>query len=127
MTEKRFDQIVDTQCETIKTSLIEKGREYRRNNDPFHNFNQGAKKKGIIREKVLDFMALKHEVSIDDMTNDIENGKLPSIEVVEEKFKDAINYLILKKASIIDRIESSTAVVSTVDTDAIVNYTLSER
>ena len=105
MTENRFEQIVDETLNQIKSTLIEKGREYRRNNDPFHNFNQGARITGLIREKVLDGMLLKHEVSIADITNDLVDGKLPKIETVEEKFGDNLIYLILKKASIIDKIE----------------------
>lgn len=105
MTEQRFEQIVDETLNQIKETLIQKGREYRRNNDPFHNFNEGSKRSGLIREKVLDGMLLKHEISIADMTNDLEKGILPKIETVEEKFGDNLIYLILKKASIIDKIE----------------------
>ena len=105
MTENRFEQIVDETLNQIKETLIQKGREYRRNNNPFHNFEEGSKRSGLIREKVLDGMLLKHEISIADMTNDLEKGILPKIETVEEKFGDNLIYLILKKASIIDKIE----------------------
>ena len=105
MTENRFEQIVDETLNQIKETLIVKGKEYRRNNNPFHNFEEGSKRSGLIREKVLDGMLLKHEISIADMTNDLENGYLPKIETVEEKFGDNLIYLILKKASIIDKIE----------------------
>lgn len=106
MTEHRFEQIVDETLNQIKETLIQKGREYRRNNNPFHNFEEGSKRSGLIREKVLDGMLLKHEISIVDMTNDLESGILPKIETVNEKFGDNLIYLILKKASIIDRIEN---------------------
>lgn len=105
MTEERFEQIVDETLNQIKETLIQKGREYRRNNNPFHNFEEGSKRSGLIREKVLDGMLLKHEISITDMTNDLEKSILPNIETVEEKFGDNLIYLIIKKASIIDRIE----------------------
>jgi len=105
MTENRFEQIVDETLNQIQNVLIEKGKEYRRNSDPFHNFNEGSKRSGLIREKVLDGFLLKHEISIADMTNDLEKGILPKIETVEEKFGDNLIYLILKKASIIDKIE----------------------
>lgn len=105
MTENRFEQIVDETLNQIKETLIQKGREYRRNNNPFHNFEEGSKRSGLIREKVLDGMLLKHEISIADMTNDLEKGILPKITTVEEKFGDNLIYLILKKASIIDKIE----------------------
>lgn len=109
MTENRFEQVVDETLNKIKETLIVKGKEYRRNNNPFHNFDVGSQITGLIREKVLDGMLLKHEVSIADITNDLTEGKLPKIETVEEKFGDNLIYLILKKASIIDKIENNVA------------------
>lgn len=111
MTEKRFDEVIAEICDKIKKTLIVKGKEYRRNKNPFHNFEKAGEMNNTIREKALYGMALKHHVSISDMRNDIENGKLPSIEQVEEKFGDAINYLILEEASIIDRIEKKGKII----------------
>ena len=107
MTEERFEQIVDETLNQIRETLIKKGAEYRRNQDPFHNFNVGSRITGLIREKVLDGMLLKHEISIADITNDLAEGILPKIETIEEKFGDNLIYLILKKASIIDKIEKN--------------------
>ena len=105
MTEERFDEVVNVFLNSIRETLIVKGKEYRRNNNPFHNFDIGAQRSGLIREKVLDGFLLKHEISIADITNDLEKGILPKIETIEEKFGDNLIYLILKKASIIDKIE----------------------
>jgi hypothetical protein len=107
MTEERFDQIISETLDKIKETLIVKGKEYRRNNNVFHNFDEGSKRSGLIREKVLDGFLLKHEISIADMTNDLAEGKLPKIETVEEKFGDNLIYLLIKKASIIDKIEQN--------------------
>jgi len=107
MTENRFEQIVDETLNQIKDVLVIKGAEYRRNHNVFHNFEEGSKRSGLIREKVLDGMLLKHEISITDITNDLVDGILPKIETVEEKFGDNLIYLILKKASIIDKIEQN--------------------
>lgn len=99
-----FENIVEETLNQIRETLIVKGKEYRRNNDPFHNFHVGSQINGLIREKVLDGMLLKHEISIKDLTNDLEFGKLPSIETVNEKFNDNIIYLLIKKAMFYDRI-----------------------
>lgn len=107
MTEKQFEEIVEDTLNQIKETLIVKGKEYRRNNNPFHNFEEGAKRSGLIREKVLNGMLLKHEISINDMTNDLEHGKIPSKETVNEKFGDNLIYLILKKAMFIDAINNA--------------------
>lgn len=107
MTEERFDEVVDEALEQIRFVLKFKAKEYRRNQNPFHNFDIGAQRSGLIREKVLDGFLLKHEISIADMTNDLVEGKLPTKELLDEKFGDNIIYLIIKKASIIDKIESN--------------------
>ena len=102
--ECEFEKIVDDTLQKIRETLIEKGKEYRRNNNPYHNFEVGARKKNITRERVLDGMLLKHEISIEDMTNDLDTNKLPSESSVHEKFGDNLIYLILKKAMFINRI-----------------------
>ena len=102
-----FDDVVDKTLAQIRETLVIKGKEYRRNGNPFHNFEIGARKKNITREKVLDGFALKHEISIEDLTNDLDNGKLPSEDAVNEKFGDILIYLIIKKAMFIDRIKNN--------------------
>jgi len=105
MTENRFDEIVNIFLNGVRETLIVKGKEYRRNNNPFHNFDVGSQRSGLIREKVLDGFLLKHEISIADITNDLEKDILPTIKILDEKFGDNVIYLILKMASIIDKIE----------------------
>lgn len=101
-----FEKEIDTTLKKIRETLLEKGKEYVRNNNPLHNFEVGARKKNTSREKVLDGFLLKHEISIEDMTNDLDLGVLPTKEKVNEKFIDNIVYLLIKKASFIDRIEN---------------------
>lgn len=102
-----FDMEVQSTLQKIQQLLLVKGKEYRRNSDPFHNFNIGSQISGEIPEKVLQGFLLKHLVSYQDMLNDIEQGKLPKIELVEEKFNDIILYYIIQKAQIINRIKKS--------------------
>lgn len=107
MSEQEFQDIVETTLNSIREILVVKGAEYRRNNDPFHNFHEGAKRNDLSREKVLDGMLLKHEISIADMTNDLNKGILPKLGTVNEKFGDNLIYLILKKAMFVDRISKA--------------------
>ena len=104
MSEEHFDAIVHDRTVMIKRTLVEKGKEYRRNSDPLHNFNMAAQLGNVTREKALWGFALKHYVSFMDILNDIEKGTLPKEETIDEKIGDLINYLILCEASIKDRL-----------------------
>jgi hypothetical protein len=103
MTEEEFNALVDRRLDLIREVLITKGKEYRRNSDPLHNFNVASRLSNTTREKALWGFALKHYVSFLDMLDDIEKNKLPKKEYVEEKIGDLINYLVLCEASIKDR------------------------
>jgi len=107
MSEDKFDKLVQYRCDAIVKTLTEKGKEYRRNNDPLHNFRIAAKVQNTTEEKALWGFAAKHYVSFLDILNDIEQGKLPKREVVNEKIGDLINYLILCEASIEEKIANT--------------------
>jgi hypothetical protein len=104
MTEQDFDILVQQRMQKIQSTLIEKGKEYRRGKDPLHNFNVAARLGNTTREKALWGFALKHYVSFMDMINDVENGTLVKEEHIDEKIGDLINYLILAEASLKDRL-----------------------
>lgn len=97
-----FDKIVENTIGRVRELLVTKGKEYRRNGNPYHDFEAGAIKTGLSREKVLDGFLLKHLVSIDDMTNDLDSGIMPSADKVEEEFLDVIVYTIIKKAMMLE-------------------------
>lgn len=107
ISEKHFDYIVTKRCEKIKTTLVEKAKEYRRNNDPLHNFRVAARLQNTTEEKALWGFAVKHLVSFMDILNDIEKGELPQEAVINEKIGDLINYLILCEASIKEKINNN--------------------
>ncbi len=104
MGSKEFEEVVENTLKHARNVLVIKAHEYVRNNDPFHNFNVGARITGQTRERVLHGFALKHQISLMDMRDDLERGVLPSEEKVNEKFGDMINYLIIEKASMLERI-----------------------
>jgi len=91
---------IEKRLELIKETLTIKAKEYVRNNDEFHNFNEGAKITGQSPLRVLDGFLLKHLISYRDMLDDIDEGKLPTREHIEEKLGDIINYFILQEAQL---------------------------
>lgn len=97
---EEFDKIVDERLAKIKQVLLVKAKEYRRNDNALHNFEIGAKIINDSPTRVLDGFLLKHLVSYRDMLNDIDDGKLPTEEYINEKFGDIINYFILQEAQI---------------------------
>lgn len=113
LTELEFDQIVEDRLNKIGKTLIEKGKEYRRNNDPLHNFRVAAKVNNTTEEKALWGFAVKHYVSFLDMLNDIEKGVIPTKEHVDEKIGDLVNYLILTEACIKEKINIKSEVEAT--------------
>jgi hypothetical protein len=115
MTELEFDELVHQRVKKTKNTLVVKGREYRRNNDPLHNFNVAAQVSNTTREKALWGFAVKHYVSFLDIMDDIEKGLLPREEVVDEKIGDLINYLILCEASIKDKIRENDSILRSRD------------
>ncbi len=110
MKKEFFKDVLDQTIQNIKQTLGIKAMEYVRNDNAMHNFDVGARITGQTREKVLYGFALKHHISIDDIRNDLDKGKLPTIDMVNEKFGDAINYLILEKASILHKINQQNKV-----------------
>src|SRR5680860_254597 len=95
MNKAQFEQHVQACKNRIDETLTEKAKQYRRNDNPFHNFDKAAEMNWITAERALMGMMAKHEVSIRDIIDDIDNGKHPSIEMLSEKIGDNINYLIL--------------------------------
>ena len=84
--------------ERLKTLLLIKGKEYRRNNDPYHNFNEGAKRLNVGPMTVLNFFRLKHVISIDDLQKDFEDKKHVSVDQINEKYDDILVYTLIEVA-----------------------------
>ena len=84
--------------ERLKTLLLIKGKEYRRNNDPYHNFNEGAKLMNVRPMTVLNFFRLKHVISIADLQKDFEDKKHVSAHQINEKYDDILVYTLIELA-----------------------------
>ena len=105
MTEKEFQDVLTTRLTKIKETLSSKAKEYATEGDKLHNFNVGARLTGQTREKVLWGFALKHYISFLDILDNLDNGKLPTEAMVDEKIGDLINYLVLVEASLKGRLD----------------------
>lgn len=111
-TEIKFEQSIERALKTalldypetestilrLKDLLLIKGKEYRRNSDPYHNFNEGAKLLSVRPMMVLNFFRLKHIISIDDLIQDFEAGRAVSLEAVNEKSDDILVYTLIELA-----------------------------
>jgi hypothetical protein len=101
MNHKEFNKILNERISSIKSTLASKGNEYGAV-DRLHNFKVAAH---IDDETPLQSawgMFKKHLVSIMDIKDGLQH---PTPEMVEEKFGDAINYLILMEAIIKETLE----------------------
>jgi len=103
MSEEEFDKLVEDRCEKIKQTLINKGREYRRNNNPLWNFEQGARMFNRHTTDILDGFMAKHWISYRDILDDIREGRCINEDVLEEKLGDILVYLVLQEACIKDK------------------------
>ena len=111
-TEQKFEQSIENALnravsenpaaletiERLKTLLLIKGKEYRRNNDPYHNFNEGAKLMSVRPMMVLNFFRLKHVISIADLQKDFEDKKHVSVDQINEKYDDILVYTLIELA-----------------------------
>jgi len=102
MNQEDFNEVVEDRTRQIIEVLTEKAKEYSSDTDRLHNFKVGAALLGVSPEKYAWFLSVKHLVSIQD-TIDAIDEEFPSQEYVNEKFGDAINYLILLDALIRER------------------------
>ena len=93
--------------ERLKTLLLIKGKEYRRNNDPYHNFNEGAKLLSVRPMVVLNFFRLKHVISIADLQKDFEDKKHVSEAQINEKYDDILVYTLIELAYLENENEAS--------------------
>ncbi len=117
-------EVVKPTLDAVSELFIVKGNEYAKTG-AFHNFENAAKKLSVKYDRIvspieaLDGMAMKHEVSIEDMLRkyqddfidrtyaarsekDVPDITITSLVQIDEKFNDLITYLILKKALLID-------------------------
>jgi len=105
---EQFNEVLQQRLDKIQQILFVKGREYASNTSRYHNFEVAARFTDTSKEKALVGMMLKHWVSVLDL---VEIATLSperlSIEQVDEKIGDSINYLILLEGMLVGRIHEN--------------------
>lgn len=100
-----FNRLADERLDKCKEVLVRKNQEYASDTDKLSNFKQAAALKNETPERALWGMQAKHIISLKKIIEDVDQCKLPSLELLTEKITDNINYLILLEALITERIE----------------------
>jgi len=104
-TTQDFQDFIKGRLNYIENTLITKGKEYTDVNW-LDNFEEACKFKGLEINsenliKVLDGYRLKHQISINKLQKDIANGKSVSVDLINEKYGDLMNYNLLEQAIIL--------------------------
>jgi len=100
-----FNLLLEERLEKTWTTMNIKGDGYRSEDDQFHNFKAAGRKKNITPEAALMGMKLKHDVSVDDIVENLKKGILPSKKLLDEKIGDSIVYLTLLEGLLVERID----------------------
>ena len=98
-----FENILDAQIKRVRDVLVVKAAEYA-TEDRLANFKKVGHLRGVTQAQAISGMMAKHTVSIFDMC---ESGKSFSMAIWDEKITDHINYLILLRAALMRRREST--------------------
>ena len=100
-----FEEILEDQLTVIGGVLSSKAKEYAAGSDHLHNFKQAAALQGITPIEALGGMMAKHTVSIYDMLGS--DAEFPLTQW-DEKITDHLNYLILLRALVIEKLKKGT-------------------
>ena len=106
MNHETFEKLSGNTVRECLEMLNTKSKEYSRSGEKLHNFKRAGAILNQIPEKALIGMMIKQFTSILDITTDIEQNRLPKLELYREKMKDTINYLLLLEGLISERIET---------------------
>lgn len=102
MTDADFQKVVLDVVRSIDAVLHHKAKEYARG-DRLSNFKKAAAAMSCTPEKACAAFWMKHVISINDLVNDLEAGKVVPMAMWEEKIGDAINYMVLLKGLVTER------------------------
>jgi hypothetical protein len=104
MDNKEFESIFDGTVSTARALLVEKAKEYASDVDRMHNFKAAAGALNVTPELALRGMSTKHTISVNDMVKNPDNY---TMQQWEEKLGDELNYIILLKALVWERLNEN--------------------
>jgi len=104
-----FNNLIERRIELIRSVLATKNAEYNNGKDKLSNFKRSAELANEVdvnslitpAQEAAAFMR-KHIVSVFDLINKHANGDRIERSMIDEKIGDAINYLILIEALLLD-------------------------
>lgn len=99
MDSETFERIFEDGVDKIRHTLIVKAREYADDSDRMRNFTKAAAFIGGTPEQALWGYLVKHLISISDM---IESGQKFPEGTWDEKVGDALTYLFLLRALVVE-------------------------
>ena len=100
MTAEKFNEIVENRLAQSREVLMIKNKGYSSVDDKLYQFKTAARIDNITPESALWGMYRKHLVSVMDIKNDPFRF---SMDVIQEKIQDSINYMILLEALLTER------------------------
>lgn len=101
MQAREFDSILEDRIDKIRKVMGLKAGEYAADFNRLINFEEGARLSGQTPAQVCLGYALKHWVSIWKIVNEMADGNATQVPLLDEKIGDAVNYLILLEALVI--------------------------
>ncbi|PRY38489.1 hypothetical protein CLV58_109216 [Spirosoma oryzae] len=107
-TAEGFGRFLENRFERVRLSMVQKGVEYRKGGNVFHNFDSTGRMNDQLPERALWGMVSKQITSMKDMIVDLENGVLPPVDLLQERSKDLVNYFLLLEALMFRTIQEHT-------------------
>lgn len=108
MNMQRFNELLERRLSLSREVLASKSAEYSTDDDKLHNFkrsaelaNESENGRSTPADECCGFMR-KHIVSVFGLVNDSSKGGCNRRALIDEKIGDAINYLILLEALLVE-------------------------
>ena len=106
MDSKTFEKICRKLLDKSQKTMFGKSQEYASDVDRLANFRQPTSLVGCSPAEVCLMYQMKHIASVAKMAKESSQGILPTLELLEEKCQDVLNYTILFYAIMTEMIEA---------------------